>query len=137
MSKHRRIAVVISVMMVLTAYLCAYSAVGAKHVSAWHAMVLLKKGSRICAMIAALLAIGLACLLVKAEKTMKTIGVAVAALTAFLSLGTFLFEMLAYSAINGWPEKVVGHFLLILLLLMAIIWLVSSMIRRQIKRKET
>ena len=137
MSKQSKTTVVIAVLMVLAAYLCAYSAVGAQHVSAWHAMVLLKKGSRIYAVLAALLAMGMALLLTKAEKPVKTIGLTVVASAAFLSLGTFLFEMLAYSAINGWPEKVVGRFLLILLLLMVVIWLVGSMIRRQIKQKET
>ncbi len=120
MKKLKWIAVIIAVLMVAMAYVGALC-MNAQYFSAFHQLEKLGRGSLT---VAGALAIVLAWLSCKLEKPLHVIGISAGAA-----------GVVALFVMAGADRAAIRHFLLIFALLLAIIALVGSMIRRQLAQR--
>ena len=120
MKKLKWIAVIIAVLMVAMAYVGALC-MNAQYFSAFHQLEKLGRGSLT---VAGSLAIVLAWLSCKLEKPLHVIGISAGAA-----------GVVALLVMAGVDRAAIRHFLLIFALLLAIIALVGSMIRRQLAQR--
>ena len=121
MKKLKGIAIVAAVLMVLMAYIGALG-MNAQNFSAFEQLEKLGQG---CMTAAGALALVLAWLSCKLEKPLHVIGIS-----------TGVAGAVALFAIANADRAAVKHFLLILVLLLAIIGLVGGMIRRQLAERK-
>ena len=123
MKKLKWIAVIVAVLMVSLVCLHAYAAENAELISGYHSFLSFEKEQRGCLTVAAGLAIVLAWLSCKMEKPLRVLGISIGVSSAIALV------MIRESS------KAMGQFVLILALLLVIIWLVGSMIHRQLAQR--
>ena len=119
MKKLKWIAVIVAVLMVAMAYVGALG-MNAQNFSAFHQLEKLGRG---CVTVASALALVLAWLSCKLEKPLRVLGISIGVSSAIALV------MIRESS------KAMGQFVLILALLLVIIWLVGSMIHRQLAQR--